>query len=294
MSTIEEYLGIHQVEEVKACMSEMSSGYGTIFAEEIFTAIINKKDKDRVLLEQLMVEVVGVKGGISVQEWSQGLSTVMESIVDIKIDVPKCDEWLGKMCGRLLDNKTISMRAIEGIFKNCTNDVLAMFTWGVIQIYGDAVTDKVVTGTFRRSFAWLSSNVSKDTAQKYVSALAQGCPAKGIKIGAQLLLNQEVSENPNDFNRETDKADVGYCIGACWAAAHQRFREPKAEEIDLSGLMPGRSSAAAEQFINAVYNVATIDRWKEDVRDERMNALTAAGVINKDTLEFYRNFTKNK
>ena len=81
---------------------------------------------------------------------------------------------------------------------------------------------------------------------------------------------------------------------SCWAAAHQRFREPKAEEIDLSGLMPGRSSAAAEQFINAVYNVATIDRWKEDVRDERMNALTAAGVINKDTLEFYRNFTKNK
>ena len=90
------------------------------------------------------------------------------------------------MCGRLLDNKTIPMRCLDDIIKTLKNDVLAMFTWGMIQIYGDAVGNSTITKSFRKSFAWLSSNVSKDNANKYVSALAQGCPAKGIKAGAQV------------------------------------------------------------------------------------------------------------
>ena len=292
VSTIEEYLGIHDTKEVLTCMGEMARGYGPIFAEEIFNAVVNKKDKDRVLLEQLMVEVVGVPGGIAVNEWSQGLSSIMEFIEDIKIDVPKSDEWLGKMCGRLLDNKTIPMRALENIIKSLRNDVLAMFTWGMIQIYGDVVGDRNVSSSFRKSFAWLSSNVSKDNANKYVSALAQGCPAKGIKAGAQCLLNVEVTDNlDSPSTKETEKADVGYCVGATWAAAHQRGREPKPEQIDLS-ILPSRSSSCMEQFVLAVYDVAKIDRWKDAQRDERLEALCAKGVVPKQTLDFVRNFNK--
>jgi hypothetical protein len=293
VSTIEEYLGINQVDEVKACMSEMCSGFGSIFAEEMFNALINKKDKDRVMLEQLMVEVVGVKGGISVQEWSDGLINVMEFIEDIKIDVPKCDEWLGKMCGCLLSNSIIPMRAIESILKKLKDDVLAMFTWGILQNFGEAKGDTNIVSTYRRCFAWLSSNRDKDIPGRYISALAQVCPAKGIKIGAQVLLGKEINDVLEARASDTEHADLGYCVGASWAAAHQRFREPKPEGVDMS-VMPQRSSQAYEQFIKAVYDVAILDRWKDSLRDERLDALVAAGFITKDTLEFFREFNNKK
>jgi hypothetical protein len=273
-------------------MGEMSVGYGSIFAEEIFNALINKKDKDRVLLEQLMVEIVGAKGGISVQEWSKGLIAVMEFIEDVKIDVPKCDEWLGKMCGRLLDNKIISIRAIDQILKLLKDGILAVFTWGIIQVHGDAVNDRAITNTFRRSFAWLSKDIDKDTPNKYVSALAQGCPAKGIKIGAQILLGQELTDGMDSNARETDKADLGYCVGASWAAAHQRFRTITPDQIDMSIIGQLRSSAAWEQFIHAVYHIAKLDRWKDALTDERLDALAAAGIVPNDSLQFTRDFMK--
>jgi hypothetical protein len=289
ISTIEEYLGIHNVKEVMTCLSEMSPGHGPIFAEEIFNSVINKKDKDRVLLEQLMVEIVGAKGGISVSDWSKGLMSVMECIEDIKIDVPKCDEWLGKMCGRLLDNKTINMRAIEAILRSLKNDILAMFTWGIIQINGDAVMQDVVKQTFRRSFAWLSSNRDKDTAGKYISALAQGCPAKGIKMGAQSLLTQDLTDSLDNRSHQLELADLGYCVGASWAAAHQRFREPTPDKVDFS-LMPRGKSACIEQFITAVFDVAKVDRWKTELRSERLNGLVSAGLFDQQTLEMATQF----
>ena len=92
---------------------------------------------------------------------------------------------------------------------------------------------------------------------------------------------------------ETEKSDVGYCFGATWAAAHQRFREPKPEQIDLS-VLPSRSSSCMEQFITAVYDVARIDRWKDSVRDERLEALCSTGVLPKQALDFYQQFHNKK
>ena len=135
-------LSIYQVNEVRLCLKDLGPTASPIFAEEMLNAVIDKKDKDRVHLEQLMVEIVGdtkSKEGavISVRDWASGLESVVELIDDIKIDVPKCDEWLGKV-GRLLTNNCISIRVLEPTLKVLKNDCLAMFTWGLIQVHGDA------------------------------------------------------------------------------------------------------------------------------------------------------------
>ena len=293
-STIEEYLSIYQVNEVRLCLKDMGGNAGSIFAEEMLNAVINKKDKDRVHLEQLMVEIVGdskTKEGasISVQNWAAGLKAVIEFIEDIKIDVPKCDEWLGKVSGRLLTNNCISMRVLEPTLKLLKNDCLAMFIWGLIQIHGDAAGDRTIQNTFKPSFAWLAANASKSGPGAYLAALAKGCPRRGFMLGTQILLGQDVEmDDINSLRSDNDKADLGYCIGAAWAAAD--FGRGRDTSGVNTSLLPGRSSRACESFAQAVLAVAKCDRWARGKDVEALDRLVAADILNPQTVETVKQF----
>lgn len=279
---------------MRLCLKDLGPTAAPIFAEEMLNAVINKKDKDRVHLEQLMVEVVGdtrSKGGavVSVQDWAAGLAAVIEFIEDIKIDVPKCDEWLGKVSGRLLTNNCISIRVLEPTLKVLKNDCLAMFTWGLIQVHGDAAGERSVQNTFKPSFAWLAANANKSGPGAYLAALAQGCPRQGFMFGTRVLLGKEVEmDDVNALRSDNDKADLGYCVGAAWAAAD--FGRGRDTSGVNTSVLPKTSSRAGESFAQAVIAVAKCDRWAKGKDLEALDRLVVAGILNKQTVETVKQF----
>ena len=181
------------------------------------------------------------------------------------------------------------MRALEPTLKALKNDCLAMFTWGLIQIHGDAAGERGVQSTFKPSFAWLAANASKSGPGAYLAALAQGCPRQGFMFGTRVLLRQEVEmDDLSALRSDTDMADLGYCVGAAWAAAD--FGRGKDTSGVNTSVLPRTSSRAGESFAQAVIAVAKCDRWAKGKDLEALDRLVAAGVLNKQTVETVKQF----
>ena len=79
------------------------------------------------------------------------------------------------------------------------------------------------------------------------------------------------------------------CIGACWAASHQKFRDQKTEDIDLS-LLPRGKSVCIEAFIKGIFDTAKLDRWTNEKRTTLLNSLVTKGMFSQETLEMTTQF----
>ena len=161
-SIIREYLKIRDISEVLARLKELPTEKSAhIFVEQAVDTLLNARTGQRPLVEDVLC-AVAEKKCISSSALAKGFSTTFEFLIDVKVDMPLCDQWIGHLFGRLIS--FISPKDFAVLFTNLGSsesqdvaDVRAGLFIGILKAWKEATAS---TPTEEKSSASPSSSTS--------------------------------------------------------------------------------------------------------------------------------------
>merc|ERR1711871_1433355 len=105
ISIIKEYIGIRDASEAEACVKELPAEVlnrvGETLVDVSLDTAFNCKAAERPFVEDFLVAMISRKV-ISSEDVLKGSSDVCEFLQDMKLDMPLCDVWLGRIFGKML------------------------------------------------------------------------------------------------------------------------------------------------------------------------------------------------
>jgi translation initiation factor 4G len=190
-SIVKEYIGIRDASEAEACMKELPERVrdksGEILVGVALDTALNCKAAERPLVEDFVVAMVSRKV-ISGADVSSGSVDMCEFLQDMKVDMPLCDVWLGRIFGKML-----GAGINEDVFGSMFNLVkqggglrpealLAGILLGAVQVveeeHDDVIKKRMITGlSSSEGFCMLESS----TAREFI------CEGGDFRQGAKIL-----------------------------------------------------------------------------------------------------------
>jgi len=102
-SLLNEYLGLKDLKEASECLAEIKSpGFHWEFVREAVNLVLEKKDSERDLVVNLIVELTNTFKQLTPAQNAKGFADVLEFIEDLAIDIPNAKPFVVSMCGKLI------------------------------------------------------------------------------------------------------------------------------------------------------------------------------------------------